>query len=51
MKHTGDGIMASFTSISGAVESGIDVQRSLRRRNQVTEPLIHIRIGISVGNP
>jgi class 3 adenylate cyclase len=51
VKHTGDGIMASFISISGAVESGIDVQRSLQRRNQDVEPPIHLRIGISVGEP
>jgi class 3 adenylate cyclase len=51
VKHTGDGIMASFTSISGAVESGIDVQRSLQRRNQEAEPPIHLRIGISAGEP
>jgi adenylate cyclase len=51
VKHTGDGIMASFTSISGAVESGIDVQRSLQHRNQEAEPPIHLRIGISVGEP
>jgi class 3 adenylate cyclase len=51
VKHTGDGIMASFTSISGSVESGIDIQRSLQRRNQEAEPPIHLRIGISVGEP
>jgi class 3 adenylate cyclase len=51
VKHTGDGIMASFTSISGAVESGIDVQRSLQLRNQEAEPPIHLRIGISAGEP
>ena len=51
VKHTGDGIMASFTSISGAVEAGVDVQRSLQRRNQESEPPIHLRIGISVGEP
>ena len=51
MKHTGDGIMASFTSISGAVESGVDIQRSLQRRNEEAEPSIHLRIGISVGEP
>ena len=28
VKHTGDGIMASFLSVSAAVESGIDIQRS-----------------------
>lgn len=27
VKHTGDGIMASFTSVSAAVESSIDIQR------------------------
>jgi class 3 adenylate cyclase len=51
VKHTGDGIMASFLSISGAVESGIDVQQSLQRRNQEAEPPIDLRIGISVGEP
>ena len=51
VKHTGDGIMASFVSISGAVQSGIDVQRSLLRRNQEVEPPIDVRIGISVGEP
>jgi class 3 adenylate cyclase len=51
VKHTGDGIMASFTSISGSVESGMDIQRSLQRRNQDVEPPIHLRIGISVGEP
>jgi class 3 adenylate cyclase len=51
VKHHGDGIMASFTSISAAVESGADVQRSLQRRSQQAEPHIHLRIGISVGEP
>jgi class 3 adenylate cyclase len=51
VKHTGDGIMASFTSITGAVESGIDIQRSLRQRNVDAELPIHLRVGISVGEP
>ena len=51
VKHTGDGIMASFASISGAVESGVDIQRSLKRRNEEAEPGLHLRIGISVGEP
>jgi class 3 adenylate cyclase len=51
VKHTGDGIMASFTSVSAAVESGIDIQRSLRRRNEGAERPIHLRVGISVGEP
>jgi len=51
VKHTGDGIMASFTSTVAAVESGIDIQRSLRRRNAEAERPIHLRVGISVGEP
>ncbi len=51
VKHTGDGIMASFTSVSAAVESGIEIQRSLRRRNEDAEWPIHLRVGISVGEP
>lgn len=51
VKHTGDGIMASFTSVSAAVESGIDIQRSLHRRNDGAERPIYLRVGISVGEP
>jgi class 3 adenylate cyclase len=51
VKHTGDGIMASFTSVSAAVEAGIEIQRAVRTRNRDAEWPIHIRIGISVGEP
>ena len=51
VKHTGDGIMASFASVSAAVEAGIDMQRGVHRRNASAERPIHIRIGISVGEP
>jgi len=51
VKHTGDGIMASFSSVSAAVESAIDMQCSLRRRNEDAEHPIRLRIGISVGEP
>jgi class 3 adenylate cyclase len=51
VKHTGDGIMASFTSVTAAVESGIAIQRSLCARNEGAERPIHLRVGISVGEP
>jgi class 3 adenylate cyclase len=51
VKHTGDGIMASFSSVIAAVESGIDIQRSIRDRNDGAPTAIHIKIGISVGEP
>jgi class 3 adenylate cyclase len=51
VKHTGDGIMASFSSVVAAVESSIDVQTSVRDRNTAAETPINLRIGISVGEP
>ncbi len=51
VKHTGDGIMASFTSVSAAVASAIDIQLSLRNRNDHAERPIRVRVGISVGEP
>jgi class 3 adenylate cyclase len=51
VKHTGDGIMASFSSVTSAVEAGIDIQRGVSSRNALAEHPIHIRIGISVGEP
>jgi class 3 adenylate cyclase len=51
VKHTGDGLMASFTSVAAAVEYGIDIQRSLRHRNKEDRRSIDVRIGISVGEP
>ena len=51
VKHTGDGIMASFTSVSAAVESAIGIQCSLRRRNESAEHPIHVRVGTSVEEP
>lgn len=47
VKHTGDGIMASFTSISGAVECAVTIQRSLREH----EAPFRVRVGIDAGEP
>jgi class 3 adenylate cyclase len=51
VKHTGDGIMASFTSVSAAIEAAVEMQSSLQRRNEATERPIRLRVGISVGEP
>ncbi len=51
VKHTGDGIMASFSSAIAAVESGIEIQMSVVARNNMTERSIGLRIGISIGEP
>ena len=52
IKHTGDGIMASFPSASGALECAIDIQRALARHNhEHLDATINVRIGLNVGEP
>lgn len=52
IKHTGDGIMASFGSVPNAVEAGIALQKALagHRAQDPTNPL-HLRVGINAGEP
>ncbi|MEX1253101.1 MAG: adenylate/guanylate cyclase domain-containing protein [Dehalococcoidia bacterium] len=53
VKHTGDGIMASFPTASGALECAIDIQRALASRAEggdSAEPL-RVRIGVNAGEP
>jgi class 3 adenylate cyclase len=51
VKHTGDGIMASFTSVSSAVEAAIEMQRHLAAREARPDEQLDVRIGISAGEP
>lgn len=51
VKHTGDGIMACFTSAPRAVEAAIAIQRRLIERNGQAADPVHVRIGISAGEP
>ena len=52
IKHTGDGIMASFAASSRALECAIAIQRTLATHNveQPDEP-IRVRIGLNCGEP
>ncbi len=45
VKHTGDGIMASFPSASGAVECACAIQRAL------VDGKVRVRIGLNAGEP
>ncbi len=47
IKHTGDGIMASFAAASSAVECAIAIQRGLAARTDAPR----VRIGINAGEP
>ena len=50
VKHTGDGLMAAFPSVSGAIDSAVQIQRRFAAEDAVEFPL-HIRIGMAAGEP
>lgn len=51
VKHTGDGVMAAFTSVTAALAFAAAVQRTLHTRNQVESVRLDVSIGISAGEP
>ena len=52
VKHTGDGIMASFISAPDAVECAIAIQKAFAVYNQEhPETPLYLRIGLSAGEP
>ena len=52
VKHTGDGIMASFASVTNAVESSVYIQRAFLERNHRNgEEVVRVRVGMSAGEP
>ena len=51
VKHTGDGMMASFKSVSGAIEAAIQMQRALAQAEAAGEMPVGVRIGIAAGEP
>ncbi len=52
IKHTGDGIMASFQSASGAIDCAVDIQRALDSRNEANpDTPLRVRIGLNAGEP
>jgi class 3 adenylate cyclase len=51
VKHTGDGIMAAFTSVSSAVTFAIAAQRAFRDHNAESAVPLDVKIGISAGEP
>ncbi len=52
VKHTGDGIMASFASVPDAVECAIAIQQAFAAHNRANpDATIYLRIGLSAGEP
>ncbi|PYJ49689.1 MAG: DUF4242 domain-containing protein [Verrucomicrobia bacterium] len=52
VKHTGDGIMASFVSAAGAVRCAIQIQRELAKHEKDNpERGLKVRVGAAAGEP
>lgn len=52
VKHTGDGIMASFSSAERGVRCAISIQRDLAVHNEETpDRPLRVRLGLSAGEP
>ena len=52
IKHTGDGIMASFTKTSDGVDASIQMQRETTLHTQTNPDLpLHLKIGLNAGEP
>ncbi len=52
VKHTGDGIMASFVSTAGAVRCAILIQRELAKHEEANpERPLKVRVGAAAGEP
>lgn len=51
VKHTGDGLMASFWSVAAAVQAAMAIHREFEQRNTGTVEPLQVRIGISAGEP
>jgi adenylate cyclase len=52
IKHTGDGIMASFATASSAIESAIAIQRGVEAHKQAhPDSPLAVYIGLNAGEP
>jgi class 3 adenylate cyclase len=52
VKHTGDGIMASFSSVQAALAGAVAIQQGFADHNAShPEPPLRVRIGMSAGEP
>jgi class 3 adenylate cyclase len=51
VKHTGDGIMAAFTSAACAVRCGMAVLQEVAAHRAKAHPPLRLRVGIAAGEP
>jgi class 3 adenylate cyclase len=51
IKHTGDGIMASFDKVANAVRAAADIQRRFAAYSAEASESLSVRIGVHAGEP
>lgn len=51
VKHTGDGLMAAFPSVVGAIEGAVEMQRRLAEVGAADDAVPRVRIGMAAGEP
>jgi class 3 adenylate cyclase len=51
VKHTGDGVMASFPSVAGGIRCAVRIQDRLHEANERLEAPLRVRIGLAAGEP
>jgi class 3 adenylate cyclase len=51
VKTMGDGFMASFTSVTKAMDCAIALQRAFAARNEAADEPLHVRVGLNAGEP
>lgn len=51
VKHTGDGIMASFDDVAAAAACACSIQKAIAAFNHGSGEPLHVRIGIHAGEP
>ncbi|HEY5640710.1 MAG TPA: alpha/beta fold hydrolase [Dehalococcoidia bacterium] len=51
VKTMGDGFMASFTSVTRAVECAVALQKAFSERNAGASEPLHVRVGLNAGEP
>jgi class 3 adenylate cyclase len=51
IKHTGDGIMATFPLASRALDCAVSIQMAFAEHNEATSDEVRVRIGLNAGEP
>ena len=51
ISHTGDGILARFSSAADAIRCGLQIQEGFARRNAEQDVPLDVRIGLNAGEP